>query len=260
MSAFEIAAISFLCVLGGALAGLALRPLLPEHHLGDDSKDVVKVVTGLMATLSALVLGLLIASAKSSFDAVNDGFEHIAAKVIVLDRVLAQYGPGAKEARDLLRSAYAARVDRMFPTGSGSAAGSGGAAGIAVLRDDDSSLQRVDAKIRGLAPADDLQRGLKSRAEQVSQDLTEARWLNFEQASSTTPAGFLVVLVSWLAAMFAGFGLFAPRNGTALAALAIGALAVSTSIFLIEEMGRPLGGLITISAGPMRDALAVLGR
>lgn len=253
MSAWAVGMATFVCVFGGALAGLALQTALPEHHLSADSRDVVKVVTGLMATLSALVLGLLIASAKGSFDAVNDGLEHIAAKVIVIDRVLAQYGPGAKDARDLLRTMYAARVDRLIARGGGSGTASG------ALRDD-TSLERFDAKVRALAPADDLQRALKSRAEQAALDLTQARWLAFEQANSSIPAGFLVVLVSWLAAMFAGFGLFSPRNGTALVALVIGALAVSSSIFLIEEMSRPLDGIIAISAGPMREALAVLGR
>ncbi|HTO46546.1 MAG TPA: hypothetical protein VML91_02810 [Burkholderiales bacterium] len=254
MSAFAVGAVTFVCVFSGALVGLVLRNLLPEHHLSPDSKDVVKVVTGLMATLSALVLGLLIASAKSSFDTVNEGFKRAGAQIIVIDRVLAQYGPGAAEIRQLLRSGFAARIDELF-----SRAGDARGGGPFALRDA-SAMERLDAKIRALAPADDVQRGLKSRAEALVVDLIQARWVGYEEASNRTPAGFLIVLVSWLTLMFAGFGLFAPRNATAVVSLAIGALAVSTSIFLIEEMARPLDGFIAVSSEPMRSALSVLGK
>jgi hypothetical protein len=253
MSAWWVGLITFACVLGGAFAGLALQAVLPGHHLRDDSKDVVKLVTGLMATLSALVLGLLVASAKSSFDAVNDGLKQTAAKIIVIDRLLAQYGPGAKEARDVLRGAYAARIDRLFPRGerTGSAASA---------LSDDGAMQQFAATLRTLTPGDDDQRALKARAEQALQDLAQSRWAGFEAAATSTPTAFLVVLVSWLAAMFLSFGLFAPRNGTVLAALLVGALAVSTSIVLIEEMSLPFDGLIAVSGAPLRDALAVLGK
>lgn len=253
MNAWWVGLITLVCVLGGAFAGLALKAVLPGHHLREDSKEVVKLVTGLMATLSALVLGLLIASAKSSFDAVSDGLKQTAAKIIVVDRMLAQYGPGARDARDRLRNAYAARVDRLFPPGAPA-----GAAADALK--DDASMQQFAAKLRELRPADDDQRALKSRAEQTFQDLAQARWAGFEEAAATTPTAFLVVLVSWLAAMFLSFGLFAPRNGTVLAALAIGALAVSTAIVLIEEMARPFDGLIAVSSAPLRDALELLGK
>ena len=249
MSALTIGAIAFVCILGGALAGLVLRTALPEQHLSEDSKDIVKVVTGLIATLSALVLGLLIASAKSSFDTVNTEFKQVAAKIIVVDRVLAQYGPAAKDARDLLRSAYAAHVHQLFSAG--------GSTPASALRDT-LSIEQLDAKVRALVPADDSQGALKAQAERVVAEVAQARWLGFEEAATRIPTGFLVVLVSWLAAMFAGFGLLSPRNATALTALLLGALAVSTSIFLIEEMGRPLDGVIAISSEPMRNALTVL--
>jgi hypothetical protein len=249
MSALTIGLIAFVCILGGALAGLVLRTTLPEQQLSEESKDIVKVVAGLIATLSALVLGLLIASAKSSFDVINAEFKQVAAKIIVVDRVLAQYGPGAKDARDLLRSAYAAHVEQLFSAGGSTAA--------SALRDT-SSLEQLDAKVRALVPADDSQRALKESAQRVVAEVAQARWLGFEDEAPSIPTAFLVVLVSWLTVMFAGFGLFSPRNATALTALLIGALAVSTSIFLIEEMGRPLDGVIAISSEPMRNALAVL--
>lgn len=252
MSGWGIGLITLVCVFFGAIGGILLQRALPEHHLHESSKDVVKLVTGLLATLSALVLGLLIASSKSSFDALNDDFRQSAAKTIMIDRILAQYGPEAKGVRAAMRASYAAGIDRLFPE-----RGERGA-GTEALRQA-APAERIDAHLSRLAPATDAQRALKARAEQLVGEVELAHWLAFEQARSTTPAAFLIVLVTWLTAMFASFGLFAPRNGTALAALFIGALAVATALFLIEEMSRPLDGLITLSGEPMRNALAVLG-
>jgi hypothetical protein len=95
--------IVFVCVFGGALFGMFMRAILPDHHLNDASKDVVRLVMGLVATLAALVLGLLVASAKTSFDTANEAFRQSAAKVILLDRALAQYGPESKDLRELIR-------------------------------------------------------------------------------------------------------------------------------------------------------------
>lgn len=253
MNSWAIGAITFFCVIGGALGGMALRAVLPEKHLDDASKDTVKLVTGLMATLAALVLGLLIASAKSSFDAVNDSFKQNAAKVIVIDQALARYGPEAKDIRSLVRATFTARLEELFPERRGAGVGRD------ALRQP-SSVEEIRGRVDGLAPASDAQRALKSRIQTLIGEVTEARWLSYEQANSPTPPAFLVVLISWLAAMFAGFGLFAPRHATAIVALAIGAAAVSTSIFLIEEMSHPLDGVIAISSAPLHDALAVIGK
>jgi hypothetical protein len=253
MNALAVGVVTFACVFGGAVLGLFLRTVLPEHHLREDSKDVVKLVTGLIATLSALVLGLLIASAKTSFDAVNDAFSESAARVILVDRVLAQYGPEAKEIRDLLRRAIAQRFQQLFPDQAAPGAAMESLRGGA-------ALEAVQTRVRALDPGNAAQRELQSRALQVMGDLAQVRWLTFERSTSSTPPAFLVVLVSWLAAMFASFGLFAPRHATAMAALLIGALSVSTAIFLIEEMNHPLDGIIAISGEPMRNALAVLGK
>jgi hypothetical protein len=253
MNSWTIALITFCCVAGGALAGMGLRGLLPEHHLSEPSKDTIKLVAGLLATLSALVLGLLIASAKNSFDAIGEEFKQAAVRVILLDRTLAQYGPEAQHVREALRDAYVARIRQLFPEGGGHGTAE------ETLRGP-SSAEQIPLKIQSLSPVNDLQRSLKARALELSYEIRQARWNAVEQAGSGTPPVFLAVLVFWLAGMFASFGLFAPRNATATTALALGALAVATAIFLIEEMNDPLGGIIRISSVPMRSALAVLGK
>jgi hypothetical protein len=253
MSELVVASITFLCVFGGALLGLFLRGVLPEHQLSDAAKDVVKLVTGLVATLSALVLGLLIASAKNSFDAVNEGLRQAAARVIVLDRVLAQYGSETKAARELLRSGFAARVDRIFPE-------ERSPQGTQTPTDGIAAVEEVQQRVRAFSPQSDAQRAVQLRAVQLAGEVAQAHWLAIEEADSTIPRPFLVVLVFWLAAMFAAFGLFAPRNATAIVALFVGALSISTSIFLIEELNNSLEGLIAAPSGPMRTALTQLGR
>lgn len=253
MDAWATGLITLLFVLAGVILGLRLQRILPEHHLSADSQDVVKLVAGLLATLSALVLGLLIASSKSTFDALSDDLKHGAAKVIVIDRLLAQYGPEAKAARGLLKRYYSERVAQLFP-GEGREAKPGGALVEAY------SIEDFYWSVRLLTPKTDAQRAILARIERTVDEASEARWLAFEQAGSSTPPVFLAVLVSWLVMMFASFALFSPRHTTALVALFCGALAVATSVFLIEEMNQPLTGLIAIPSEPMRNALSVLGQ
>jgi hypothetical protein len=97
MSSMAISSIVFACVFGGAMLGMFIRAILPQHHLRSDSKDVVKLGMGIVATLSALVLGLLIASAKGSYDAQSAELTQMSAKIILLDRLLAHYGPETKK-------------------------------------------------------------------------------------------------------------------------------------------------------------------
>lgn len=253
MSPAAIAFVVLACVFGGALLGMLLSTVLPEHHLSEASKDVVKLVTGLIATLAALVLGLLIASAKNSFDTVNEGFRQSAARIILLDRTLAQYGPETKDVRELLRKSFAARIDQLFPKDRSQHSPLGAAEGTA-------AIEAFAQRLRALSPQTDVQRALQSRALEIVDSVAQARWLAIEEEENTIPTPFLVVLILWLTLMFASFGLFAPRNAIAIAVLFLGALSLSGAIFLIEGLNHPLGGLITISRAPMDKALGFIGR
>ena len=252
MASFAVASIVFVCIFGGGVLGLFLRNIVPEHHLSEDSMGVVKLGVGLIATLSALVLGLLIASAKGSFDRVSDEFNQSAVTVIMLDRALANYGPETKDARQHLRQAYASAIELIF-SGDGKEA---------TNLDTPQRLERweqVQRKLRELVPENDLQRSYRSEALALYKDLSQARWLIIEQGGGSMPIPFVVVLVLWLAIIFAGFGLVTTRNSTVVTVLFLCALSVSGSIFLIEEMNHPLHGLMKISSAPMRNALSHLG-
>ncbi len=250
MSSMAISGIVFACVFGGALLGAFLRAVLPEHHLSAETKDIIKMGTGLIATMAALVLGLLIASAKSSFDAERSEFTQMSANVVVLDRVLAHYGPETKEARDLLRGIVVRMLNQIWPEDSSKP----------VQLEPTTAAEGAYDKIRELSPRNEAQRSLQAQALSLILNLGQMRWLTFQQEGKSIPMPFLVVLVFWITIIFVGFGLFAPRNATAIAILLICALSVSSAIFLILELDTPFGGLIQISSVPLRNALAHLGQ
>jgi hypothetical protein len=253
MHHLSVAMIAFACVFGSALLGLYVRTLLPEHHLSDDSIGVIKLATGLIATMAALVLGLLISSAKNSFDTVNGEVTHVAANVILLDRVLAQYGPETQQIRGLLKGTVAAGLPKMA---------SGDPAQLASMQNAESlkRVEYIERKLAELSPQNDLQRRLQARAITMADDVLAVRELGLLQAIGTTPTPLLVTLVLWLCIIFGAFGLFTPPNATVTIALFLGALSTSIAIFLILEMNTPLEGMVTVSLAPMREALTVLGQ
>jgi len=249
LSPLAIGIVVFACSFGGALIGMMLRSVLPEHHLSEESKDVVKLVSALIATLAALVLGLLIASAKSSFDAVNEGLRQSAAKIVLIDRTLAQFGPEARELRETLRRGYAVRIEQLFSERSSLNSAE-------VTR----TMEDFQRSLRALSPQNEVQRSLQTRALDLSYAIAEERWLAIEHQENSIPGAFIVVLVFWLAAMFASFGLFAPRNGIVLVAFVLGALSLAGAVFLVEELNDPFGGVIAVSRAPMDNSIPQLGR
>jgi hypothetical protein len=251
VSPVAIGCLIFGCVFGGALLGIVLRAVLPEHHVSAESKDVVKLGIGLLATMTALVLSLLLASARSSYEMQRNELTQVSANIIVLDRVLALYGPETKDARDLLRRSVARALDRMSPqSGSRAAQLEPGAAGAEGLYD----------KIQVLSPGSEAQRSLRAEALRIGIDLARTRWLLFEQGGRSIPVPFLVMLVFWVAVIFVSFGLFAPPNATVIATLFVCGLSVSSAIFLILELDQPFEGLVHMSSAPLQNALAHLGR
>lgn len=251
MSSSAISLMVFACVFGGALFGRFLGRILPKNHLEDASKDVVKLSMGLLATLAALVLGLLIGSAKSSFDAQTTDVASMSAKVVMLDRVLANYGPEAKEARNLLRGVVVRNLDRLWPQERSATSGPSAPPG---------GSEVLYQNIQGLSPANDAQRSIKAQATSLVMSLGETRWLMYAQAANSISKPMLAILVFWLTMIFISFGLSAPANATVTSALLVSALSVSGAIFLILELYSPFGGLITVSSAPLRNVLAQLAQ
>ena len=251
MSPIHIALLSLVSVLGGAALGMLVRSVLPQNHLSADTKDAVKLAMGLVATMTALVLGLLVASAKGSYDAQRSQLIQMSAKFAFLDRVLANCGPDAPEVRAQLRTSVEQMIARIWPDNKSRQA---------ELAPITSAGQAMYEAIQKLSPQTDAQRAAKSQALQITVELGQMYWLLFEQAGTAISKPLLIVVVFWLAVLFLSFGLFTPRNGTAITALMASAVSVCAAIFLVLEPDRPFSGLIGISSEPMRNALEHLGR
>jgi hypothetical protein len=243
----------FGCVFGSAVLGLFTRDRLPDHHLSDDSIGVVKLATGLIATLAALVLGLLISSAKTTYDTAANEIVQNAAMVIQLDRDLARYGAQTTDIRTVLKRNYRQAVDIL---------GSGNSAELALLNGPQAVArsEALQATIQALAPTNEMQQTAKAQALHIVDQIFAARWLTLLQAKGSIPIPLLVVLVAWLSIIFGCFGLFTKANGTVVAALLMCALSAAGAIFMIEELSRPLDGLVNVSVAPMRDTLERMGQ
>jgi hypothetical protein len=251
MNALSISLLVFTLIFGGALVGAAVRPLLSEHHLHPDSRDVVKLATGLIGTLAALVLGLLIASAKSTFDQKTNQVRQLTTSMIVLDDLLAQYGPEAAGVRNLLRQSIQPLANRIWreqelPTGE------------PVHFQSTTEAWIFENELERLSPKDDVQRSVQSRAIQTFTEGAETRLQLFAQTGGSIPAPFLVVLVFWLGAIFVSFTLFARANLVVMASLFVCALSFAGAIFLILELDNPFTGLMEISSATLRGALLPL--
>jgi hypothetical protein len=250
MSSIAISLIVFGCLFGGALVGLFLHTVLPEHHLSPDTRQVVNLGMGVIGTMSALVLGLLVASAKGTYDTQGNELMDVSSKIIFLDRTLADYGPEAKEARDQLRTTVVTALDKIWPQ----------------ERSQRPRLEPADgatelySQVRRLSPQNDTQQAVKAQALTLAASLMQTRWLAVVQQSGSISMPLLVILVFWLTINFISLGLFAPRNATVMVTLFLCALAVSGAILLIQELSTPLGGLIHLSSAPLRNALAHLGQ
>ena len=251
VSPLAISSIVFAVIFSAVFFGVFLRNALPQHHLAEDARDVVRLGTGLIGTIAALVLGLLISSANSSYDTASGQVNRMTADIVLLDLLLSQYGPDAHEARDLLRRAIGPLVKRIWPENSSESTDQAPFVASAVG-------EEAFAAILALSPQSEARRALKERIIAVSSDLAQTRLLLFAQANGSIPAPFLAVLVFWLAIIFASFSLFSRLNPTLITALFVFALSASGAIFLILELSRPFAGLLQISGAPLRNALAPL--
>lgn len=248
-----VATIVFVCTFGGAMLGMWLRTVLPEQHVDEKSRNAINAGVGLIAAMTALVLGLVTASAKSSYDSVDAEVRATAVDILTLDRVLARYGPEAGAAREDLKTVVAKRVDNIWPPSST----------VPARLDPQDSLTAGESfvqRIRDLSPHTRSQELLLRRALDYAESLLKVRWLVAAEGIRTIPLPFLVILLLWLALTFTSFGLFAPNNFTVIAVLFVCALSVASALLLVLEMDSPFDGWLKVSDEPIRFALSHLNR
>jgi hypothetical protein len=250
VTALIVAVFTFALVFGGALLGMYFRNALSEHHLREDVRDVIKLSTGLIGTMAALVLGLLIASAKGSYDTKNTQIKQITANIIQIDLDLERYGPDAQNVRIALREAIPPLIDRIWNEGN-----------RVKFSPFSATVEAAEflKKLQQLRPNNDSQRTFQAQVLNAVASLTQARLSLFTQSNDAIPAPFLGILILWLAVIFTSFGLFVRPSRIAVVTFFIGGLSVASAIFLILEMGQPFTGLMQISSEAPRHALGPLG-
>jgi len=255
MSPTVVAVITFCFAFGGALLGIWLAKSSRWRPASDDeeSKDTVKLAIGLVSTMTALVLGLVTASAKSSYDQMDSAVKQASINLLALDRVLARYGPEAKDIRAQLKAVAASRIETIWP---GSASQRPGMTHSATSTP--STVEGLVDSIRRLGPGSELQSALKTRAVELAEDGLQLRWLAMASAETDVPATFLVIVIFWLTVIFASFGLYAPRNLAATTALFVSSLSVAGALFLVLELGSPFSGVISVSDQPLLRALGLM--
>ncbi|WP_426128276.1 DUF4239 domain-containing protein [Pararhizobium sp. PWRC1-1] len=252
MSSLVLGLSVFVCLFGAALLGMVLRARLPSHHLDAESKDAIRLATAVVGTLSALALGLLIASAKTAHDTAEAELRTSVARIVLLDRVMRHYGPETADAGVRLRRLVDARLNQ----------GWGGSSERAATDpyDESQTIEPVQVELRSLTPETAPQRLLQARALEISGQLAEAHWMIVETDDEGLPTAFLVILVFWLAWLFATFGLQAPANPTVIGVMLVCSLSVAAAVFLVVDMSHPYLGVIHVSDHPLRTALAHLGQ
>ena len=258
MTGIDFAIVTFVCTFAAALVGMFVRNALPPAHVSKESQDVIRLGMGLVATMTALLLGLVTAAAKGSFDSQDLAIKNTAAGILTLDRLLARYGPETQPTRDLIRRTLADRIETMWP--------SRGSTDTRSTLEDSASVaktgqgaEEIENEILQLSPQTEPQRWFRSEALKLTSEVLRTRW-RLLSAGGAVPKQFLIVVIFWLSMTFASFGLSAPRNATVVTVFVIAALSVAAAVFLIFELDGPFDGIIRISSGPMRFALAHLGQ
>ena len=247
---YIIGSIVFGLLLAGAFAGWKVRCHLPADHLTDETKSLVSVSTAVVATISALVLGLLISNANSSFTRLGGEVTALSAEILRLDQVLRRYGPGAEPARETLRQYAEQKTIDLFPDDP-----------TKVKLGNPSTyelLQRLEDMMLGLKPANPRDQWWLGQAMTLAAKIGDARWLIVQQVGQGTPKAFVALLVFWLVFLFASFGLFAPHNSTSAIILTLCAFAVAGAVAVFIELEQGFGRAVHISPLPMRQAVDAL--
>jgi len=250
LSAVDIALVTFGLILVSIVIGLMMRYWLPEEHISGDSKEVIRLVTALIGTMAAVVLALLFASTRSSFEATNSSVGRMTTSVIELDHILQEYGPEGRDLRMALRHDVIAIVASIWQDD----------AAVQVRPDSPAGQVTVLAKLRRMTPANPLQAALQARALSVSGDLEQTRLSLLAQPTDSISKTFVIVLVLWLCFIFLSFSMSAKANTTLVIMLVICAFSASSAIYLILELGQPFDGLMQIPNAALRDALGPLSK
>jgi hypothetical protein len=249
MAPIVVALLALLLMLAGAAAGAFLRHFVPDDHLDTPTKDIVRLGAGLVATITALVLGLLVNSSHSFYEIQRSDIRRVASDVILLDTVLDNYGPVATDTRRLLRRSMKGFVEQVWNDELTPMA----TTPFGTLAHD------LFNEVANLPSATPLERTLHDQGVAALIRIAQSRLDLYERSRAHLPKLMLYVLMFWLTALFASFSLFSPLNPSAVAVVAVFSTCAAGAFFLIFEMYEPFEGLMQIDRTPLLNALAPLG-
>lgn len=247
-----ICVFALVAMFGGGLIGLYIARALPSHHLTKESGAVVKLSAAIVASLTSLVLALMLSTANSAYS-VNAGIvTKLGSDIIQLDHMLRAYGPEADAARVHLRAYASRKNDELFPLAPPPSRDARGTADL---------LDRLLDSILSLSLPDRRHEALAAQALTITNQIYAERWLLWENPGTTVPTQFLFVLIFWLFLVFLSFGVFAPPNLTVVASLFLSSVAVTGAIFLILQLGDPMHhSWLQISGEPLQRAVNEITR
>jgi hypothetical protein len=251
MHALAVSSLVFALVFAGSLAGMTIRRAVPETHFTPEAKDTIRLAIGLVVTMTGLVLGMLVSSAKTFYDGEKSQVAEMASQMILMNDLLLGYGPETKEARIQALGFVEEAANRIWPKNESASF---------QLRPEHHS-EDFYREVQLLVPKNDAQASAKAQLVSLTMDLKKGYWLMYLQTVQTPiPTPLLLVVTSWLMAIFISFGMFAPRNLTVMVTLIVCAMAVSAAIFIITSMYSPFTGVLKISPAAIRDAIHQMGK
>lgn len=251
MYSLAVSSLAFAVMFAGALAGMRIRRAAPDHHFATEAKDTVRLAVGLIVTMTGLVLGMLVSSAKTFYDSEKNQVAEMASQIVLFNDLLTAYGPEARQTRIEARRFIDDAVDRIWPKKKSQ---------VIQLRPPNYAENLFD-DLQGLAPKNDAQAFVKTQIMSVAISLRKTYWLIYLQSEQNSmPIPLMVVVTSWLVAIFVSFGIFAPRNSTVMTTLVVCAFAASAAILIIVSMYSPFSGILRISPVAIRDALGQMAQ
>jgi hypothetical protein len=241
-----ISLIALTLIFGAALAGMMIQSFLPEHHLSEDSKTIIKAARSVVVGLSALTLGLLIATAKESFDTKVSELKTGTSKMIVMNRLLVNYGDKSLVARRALRELAESGVKSLQKTNR---------EGIQTNELLGQGIDKLLHALMELPEGTAREHWLKNSALTLGNEIAASRWKIHQNSSASVSPLFLLILIFWLMTIFFSLGLIAPFNAAVIIALLMATLSMTGAILLTMELDQPYGGLIQISTEPIEMAI-----
>ncbi|AMR67581.1 bestrophin-like domain [Aquipseudomonas alcaligenes] len=238
---------TFACLLSAALVMMYWSPRLSARHRDEETNTVVRLVANIFVVMTSLVFGLMINSAKNTFESIDTNLHAYATSLIIFDRTLKNYGDAAQDTRTRLATYLEHAIANPYR-------------GDEALQHRKSPatqyLDDIGVTLAAITPQSRYQETILADLRQQYHSLIEQRWRIVEQSEGAIPLPLIGMLIAWMTLIYASFGYRAPRNPMVVSMFTISALLIAASVYLVLDMDIPFHGPIQISDAPLRRALA----